>query len=219
MSDPFFIDGTFAAPRHYVSEHNPAYDKVQDLFNRIEWANPIRRADSKRHRLNAFSCLLWAVTDDPNWVTHTILNKSHYNIMKHRINYLAMSETVSTLKAMGRLEVIGTRTRNRNIRYLAPVKSPMRTIASFKLDDLGWYPPDVEIRRGNTDLDRAPLDVELMANPAQRNWNDKYLTPVMADLNDKLLNNSFTLFPFVKPDDYVQVQYQCIYTNCPQSND
>jgi len=29
MSDPFFIDGTFAAPRHYVSEHNPAYDKVK----------------------------------------------------------------------------------------------------------------------------------------------------------------------------------------------
>jgi len=218
MSDPFFIEGTFAAPRYYVSELNPAYAQVQGLFNRIEWAKPIRRADGKRHRLNAFSCLLWAVNNDPDWVTHTILNKSHYTIMKHRINYLAMSETVNTLKAMGWLEVIGTRTRNRNIRYLAPVKSPMRTIAPFKLDDLGWYPPDVEIRRGNTDLDRAPLDVELMANPAQRKWNNEYLTPVMADLNDKLLNHSFTLFPFGKPDDDVQVQYHRIYTNLPQSN-
>jgi hypothetical protein len=40
----------------------------------------------------------------------------------------------------------------------------------------------------------------------------------MADLNDKLLDHGFTLFPSGKEDDYVQVQYYRIYTNLPQSD-
>ena len=57
-----------------------------------------------------------------------------------------------------------------------------------------------------------------MANAEQKARNAKYLLPVMADLNDKLLGHGFTLFPFGKEDDSVQVQYYRIYTNLPQSD-
>ena len=77
MNAVSFIEGTFASPTYYIAENNPAHSKAQDLFNRIKWPKPIKRADGKRHRFNAFCSLLWAVTSDADFVTHTILNKSH----------------------------------------------------------------------------------------------------------------------------------------------
>jgi len=218
MKKSVFIEGTFASPTYYIAESNPAHSKAQDLFNRIKWHKPLTRADSRRHRFNAFCSLLWAVTSDADWVTHTILNKSHYNISKWPINYRAMADTVAVLKEMGWLVVIGERTKNRNIRYMAPPKSPMRKIDPFKINKLQWYAPDVSIRLGKTDLAKGPLDAELMSNPKMKRWIKKYLTPVMEDLNDKLSDHSFTLFPFGKPDEFIEVQYQRIYTNLPRDD-
>ena len=127
-----------------------------------------------------------------------------------------MSQTVQALKDMGWLKDVGLRTKNRQLRYVAPQSSPMRKIASFKVGELTWYQPTVQIRRGKTDLEKAPFDTELMANAEQKAWNAKYLLPVMSDLNDKLLDHGFTLFPFGKEDDDVQIQYYRIYTNLPQ---
>ena len=218
MKDKVFFEGTFAVPMYFVEKKNPAYPSAKKLFDLIVWPNPIKRADCRKHRLNAFCSLLWAVTTDDNWVTHTILNKSHYNISKWPINYRAMADTVRALANMGWLVVVGDRTKNRNIRYIAPENSPMRRMTHFTVEKLRWYPPVLSIRLGNTDLVKAPLNVELMANPSWRKWIAKNLKPVIDDLNDKLLNHSFTLFPFGKADDYVEVQYHRIYTNLPQDD-
>jgi hypothetical protein len=218
MKDKVFFEGTFAVPRYFVAEKNPAYPSAKKLFDLIVWPKPITRADGRKHRFNAFCSLLWAVTTDKNWVAHTILNKSHYDISKWPINYRAMADTVRVLKKMGWLVVVGERTKNRNIRYIAPEKSPMRRMAHFKVGELSWCPPVVSIRLGNTDLVKAPLNVELMANPHWRKWIAKHLDPPVADLNDKLLDHSFTLFPFGKADEYVEVRYQRIYTNLPQDD-
>ena len=156
------------------------------------------------------------MTTDEGWTTYTDLNKASFDIRKWPINYDAMSQTVQALKDMGWLKDVGLRTRNRQLRYVAPLGSPMRKMASFKVRELIWYQPTVQIRLGDTDLEKAPFDIELMANAAQKAWNAKYLLPVMADLNDKLLDHGFTLFPFGKKDDYLQVQYYRIYTNLPQ---
>ena len=199
--------GTFAAPRCFIPEGSPAYAEAQKLFGQINWRKPPKRADAIKNRFNAFSSLLWAVTIDEDWTTYTDLNKASYDIRKWPINYDAMSQTVQAPEDMVWLKGVGSRTKNRQFRYVAPPSSPMRKIASFKVSELTWYQPTVQIRRGKTDLEKAPFDIELMANAEQKAWNAKYLLPVMADLNDKLLGHSFTLFPFGKEDEYVHVQY------------
>ena len=210
--------GTFAVPRYFIPEGSPAYAEAQKLFGQIKWRKQPKRADAIKNRFNAFSSLLWAVTTDEGWTTYTDLNKASYDIRKWSINYDAMSQTVQALKDMGWLKSVGLRTGNRQLRYVAPPSSPMRKMASFKVSELSWEHPNVEIRLGGTDLEKAPLDVKLMANAKQKAWNAKYLLPVMADLNDKLADHSFTLFPFGKDDEDVLVQYYRIYTNLPQSN-
>ena len=197
--------GTFAVPRFFIPEGIPAYAEAQKLFVQIKWRKQPKRADAIRNRFNAFSSLLWAVTTDEDWTTYTDLNKASYDIRKWPINYDAMSQTVPALKDMGWLKDVGLRTKNRQLRYVAPQSSPMRKIASFKVGELTWYQPTVQIRRGKTDLEKAPFDTELMANAEQKAWNAKYLLPVMSDLNDKLLDHGFTLFPFGKEDDDVQI--------------
>lgn len=210
--------GTFAVPRYFIPEGSPAYAEARKMFGQIKWKKSPKRADAIKNRFNAFSSLLWAVTTDEDWTTYTDLNKASYDIKKWPINYDAMSQTVQALKDMGWLEGVGLRTKNRQLRYVAPSSSPMRKIASFKVGELTWYQPTVQIRRGKTDLEKAPFDTELMADPKQKAWNAKYLLPEMADLNDKLADHIFTLFPFGKEDDSVQLQYYRIYTNLPQSD-
>jgi hypothetical protein len=211
-------EGTFAVPRYYMATDNPAYEAARKMFGRIKWKKPPKRADAIKNRFNAFTSLLWAVTTDVDYIAYTDLNKASYDIRKWPINYDAMSQTVTALKDMGWLEQVGKRTKNRQLRYVAPPKSPMRKIAPFEVSELRWYQPDVQIRLGSTDLLKAPLNVELMADPEWKAWIAKYLIPVMDALNDKLLDHSFTLFPFGQEDDWVQVQYQRIYTNLPQSD-
>jgi hypothetical protein len=94
----------------------------------------------------------------------------------------------------------------------------MRKMAPFKVSELGWYQPEVQIRLGQTDLSKAPLNVELMANPKWKSWISKNLVPVMDDLNDKLSDHSVTVFPFGQNGDEFQVQYYRIYTNLPQAD-
>ena len=211
-------DGTFAVPRYFIPETSSAYEPAYRMFIQIDWAKPPKRADAVKNRFNAFCSLLWAATQDNDWTVHTDLNKASYDIRKWPINYDAMSQTVSALRKMGWLEPVGKRVKHRQLRFQAPKQSPMRTLEPFKVYELSWYPPDVEIRLGNTDLEKAPIDVELMANAKQKAWNAKYLFPVMADLNEKLTNHDFTLFPFGKKDEFVEVQYHRIYTNRPQKN-
>lgn len=211
-------EGTFAVPRYFIPVGSPAYEATRKMFGRIKWKIPPKRKDAINNRFNAFSSLLWAVTTDEDWTTYTDLNKSSYDIRKWPINYDAMSQTVQALKAMGWLEPVGKRTKNRQLRYVAPPKSPMRKMVPFKVSELPWYQPDVQIRLGKTDLSKAPFDIELMANPKCKSLISKHLKPVMDNLNDKLDNHSFTLFPFGKEDEWVQVQYYRIYTNLPQSD-
>ena len=138
--------GTFAVPRYFIPEGSLAYTEAQKLFGQIKWRKPPKRADAIKNRFNAFSSLLWAVTTDEDWTTYTDLNKASYDIRKWPINYDAMSQTVQALKDMGWLKVVGLRTRNRQLRYVAPPGSPMREMASFKVSELSWYQPTVQIR-------------------------------------------------------------------------
>jgi hypothetical protein len=211
-------EGTFAVPTYFIPVGSPAYEAAQKMFRRIKWKKPPTRKDAINNRFNAFSSLLWAVTVDEDWKTYTDLNKSSYDIRKWPINYDAMSQTVKALKDMGWLIGVGKRTKNRQLRYVAPPKSPMRKMAPFKVSELRWSPPNVQIRLGTTDLSKAPLNVELMANPKWKSWISRHLIPVMADLNNKLDVHSFTLFPFGKEDDWAQIQYYRIFTNLPQSD-
>jgi hypothetical protein len=210
-------EGTFAVPRYFIHESSPVYEEVQKLFKRIKWASPHARADARMNRFNAFTSLLWAVTTDKNFVVYTDLNKSSYNIRKWPIPHRAMSETVKALEAMGWLKHHGVRTKNRQIRYRASGQSPMRKMPSFKVYELPWNPPVVQIRLGRTDLLQAPWDIELMANPKWKGWIKEDLLPPMEELNDKLLGHEFVLFPYGKSDD-VQAQYRRIFTNLPQAD-
>jgi hypothetical protein len=211
-------EGTFAVPTYFIPVGSPAYEAAQKMFRRIKWKKPPTKKNAINNRFNAFSSLLWAVTADEDWTTYTDLNKSSYNIRKWPINYDAMSQTVKALKEMGWLIGVGKRTKNRQLRYVAPPKSPMRKMAPFKVSELRWYQPNVQIRLGTTKLKKAPLDVELMANPKWKSWISRHLIPVMDNLNSKLGGHSFTLFPFGKEDDWAQIQYYRIFTNLPQSD-
>lgn len=208
-------EGTFAVPRYFIQEVSPVYEDVQKLFKRIKWAKPHTRADAIKNRFNAFTSLLWAITEDENFVVHTDFNKASYDIKKWPIPYLAMTETVMTLENMGWLKSHGPQTQNRQLRYRAAGQSPMRKMPPFKVRELPWNQPVVQVRRGKTDLSQAPWDIELMANRKWKAWIKEHLLPPIADLNDKLLDCEFVLFPYGKPEE-VQAQYKRIFTNLPQ---
>mgnify|MGYP003675637977 FL=1 len=210
-------EGTFAVPRSFIQESSPVYEEVQKLFKRIKWAKPHARADAIENRFNAFTSLVYAVSKDENFVVHTDLNKSSYNIKKWPIPYDAMSQTVKALERMGWLKRHGERTRNRQLRYRAAGRSPMRKMPLFEVQELPWSQPVVQVRLGRTDLDQAPWDIELMANPKWKAWIKELLLPAIEDLNDKLLDHEFVLFPYGKSDE-VQVQYRRVFTNLPQAD-
>ena len=128
--------GTFAVPRLFIPEGSPAYAEAQKLFEQIKWRKQPKRADAIKNRFNAFSSLLWAVTIDEGCTTYTDLNKASYDIKRWPINYDAMSQTVQALKDMRWLKGVGLRTKNRQLRYVAPPGSPMRKMASFKVSEL-----------------------------------------------------------------------------------
>lgn len=208
--------GTFAVPRYYIPDFSHAHKPARALFDRLKWEKGRWRADALEFRFKAFCCLLWAAVEDPKWTIHTILNKSHYDVSKWPIGYRAMQDTVQQLEKEGWLVKAHPRERHRSQRYVAPKNSPLRTIKNFKVSEMYWVPPVVSIRRGDKNgLDRAPLDVEVMANKKWKAWIAKNLVPPMEALNDKLLSHDFTLFPFGKSnaDAFSQPQYQRIYTN------
>lgn len=208
--------GAFAAPRYYTPDCSPAYAPARVLFDQLEWGKGGLRADALEIRFKAFCCLLWAAVEDPDWTIYTILNKSHYDVSKWPIGYRAMRDTVAELEKQGWLVKAHPRERHRCQRYVAPKNSPLRKIKEFKVSEMYWEPPVVSIRRGDKNgLDRAPLDVELMANKTWKAWIAKNLVPPMDELNDKLLSHNFTLFPYGKPnaDTFIQPQYHRIYTN------
>ena len=144
---------------------------------------------------------------------HTTLNKANYNANKWPINYRAMSDLVKALLASGWLEKVGKVKRHRNQRFLIPRNSPIRKLPNLEFHEYYWEPPLVSIRAGVTDLDKAPLDVELMANKKWKTWIRKHLYPQMENLNDKLHDHHFTLFPFGKANEDEAPQYHRIYTN------
>ena len=215
QTDGLSNKGTFAVPAYYIPDGDLAYAESYRIFKNIKWAKPPKRADAIKNRFNAFSALLWAVTEDPDWITHTDLNKASYNIRKWPIPYDAMKDTVNALKDMGWLVQVGERKQNRQYRYMAASRKPMRKMKPFKVKELQHTKLLVEIRLGNTDLDKAPLDVELMASPKMKKTLSKYLIPTMDNLNDKLADHTFELFPFGRSDEWVQPIYKRIYTNAP----
>ena len=209
------LEGTSVDLCSYLDERRPEHSAVKALFNRLTWPQTKPRRDFIEHRFNAFCAVLEAVLNDPHNIVHTILNKSHYDVSKWPIPYRAMKDVMDALVANGWLVRAGERQLHRNIRYKAPPSSPLikHSVKGLKLSRKYWEPPVVSIRRGNTDLEKAPLDVELMANPKWKAWIAKHLLPPMENLNDKLLDHLFVLFPNGKEDDWVQPQYQRIYTN------
>ena len=215
QNDNNITDGTFAAPRYFLDPCRPEYKAVKALFAKIDWPQKTPREDFLRNRFNAFCTILVAVRSDPENVFHIIQNKSHYDINKWPIPYRAVADIMEKLTKLGWIVRHGHRQKYRNFRYKALSASPLLrlSVETIKLSELYWEPPVVSIRRGNTDLDKAPLDVELMANPKWKAWIGKHLVPKMDLLNDKLLDHEFVLFPFGKADYDVQPQYQRIYTN------
>lgn len=208
-------DGTFAVPRYYLDPFHPGYKDVKALFDKIKWPQKTPREDFLRNRFNAFCAILAAVRSDPENIFHTIQNKSHYNVNKWPIPYRAVADIMDMLINLGWIVRHGRRQKYRNFRYKALSSSPLMrlNLETIKLKEFYWEPPVVSVRRGNTDLDKAPLDVELMANPKWKAWIGKHLVPKMESLNDKLLDHEFVLFPFGKANEDVQPQYQRIYTN------
>lgn len=208
-------DGTFAVPRYYLDPFRPEYKKVKALFDKIKWPQKTPREDFLRNRFNAFCTILAAVRSDPENIFHTIQNKSHYDVNKWPIPYRAVADIMDMLINLSWIVRHGRRQKYRNFRYKALSSSPLikLNVEDIKLSEFYWEPPVVSVRRGNTDLDKAPLDVELMSNPKWKAWIGKHLVPKMESLNDKLLNHEFVLFPFGKANEDVQPQYQRIYTN------
>jgi hypothetical protein len=208
-------EGTFAVPRFTLDESQSESQAVQKLFNKIDWGVGRPRKDFLQYRFQAFCTIVEAVRRDKDRVVHTILNKSHYDISDWPIPYRAMKDVMDKLRELEWLVKNGRRRQYRNLRFKAPPYSPLlrKSLGTMKLLELHWEPPIVSIRRGTTDLDRAPLDVELMANAKWKAWIKKHLIPDMEDLNDKLLDHHFTFYPFGKANEYEQPQYQRIYTN------
>lgn len=215
QNDNNITDGTFAVPRYHLDPTRPEYKAVKALFNQIEWRQKTPRKDFLQNRFNAFCTIIAAVRSDPENIFHTIQNKSHHDINKWPTPYRAVKDIMDMLINLGWIVRHGHRKRYRNYRYKALSASPLLrlNVETIKLSELYWEPPVVSIRRGDTDLDKAPLDVELMANPQWKAWIGKHLVPKMDALNDKLLDHEFVLFPFGKADYDVQPQYQRIYTN------
>jgi hypothetical protein len=212
QKDGFFIEGTYASLRYFIPEDSPAHAEAWKIFEKIKWAKPPKRDNGIRSRFDAFSALLWAVTEDEDWVVHTDLNKSSYAVMKWPTPYNAMRDTMDALKEMGWLKQVGERKQFRQLRYVAPPRTPMRKMKPFKISQRHYYWPDIQVRRGRTDLDKAPMDVEWMSIPANRKLIDKYLRPTMDDLNQELADHEFTLFNYGKEDDWVEVIYRRVYT-------
>lgn len=212
QKDDFFIEGTYASPRYFIPEDSPAHAEAWKIFQKIKWAKPPKRDNGIRSRFDAFSALLWAVTEDEDWVVHTDLNKSSYNVWKWPTPYNAMRDTMDALKAMGWLKQVGMRRQHRQLRYVAPPKTPMRKMKPFKISQKHYHWPEIQVKRAGTDLDKAPMDVEWMSIPANRKLIDKYLRPTMDDLNQELADHEFTLFNYGKEDDWVEVIYRRVYT-------
>ena len=212
QKDDFFIEGTYASPRYFIPEDSPAHAEAWKIFQKIKWAKPPKRDNGIRSRFDAFSALLWAVTEDEDWVVHTDLNKSSYNVWKWPTPYNAMRDTMDALKAMGWLKQVGMRRQHRQLRYVAPPKTPMRKMKPFKISQKHYHWPEIQVKRAGTDLDKAPMDVEWMSIPANRKLIDKYLRPTIDDLNEKLSDHEFTLFKYGKADDCVWAEYRRVYT-------
>ena len=205
--------GTFAVPLYFIPCSSPSYEPTRKLYDRLTWPQGRPRADAYEKRYDAFCSLLKAAQEDPDWIIHATLNKANYNENKWRINYRAMSDLVKALLASGWIEKVGKVRRHRNQRYFIPPKSPIRKLPRLAFCKHYWEPPLVSIRAGNTDLEKAPLDVELMANKTWKAWIRKHLYPKMEELNDKLLDHQFTFFPFGKANEDEAPQYHRIYTN------
>jgi hypothetical protein len=208
-------EGTFAAPRYTLDKQRPEYTAVRHLFSRLPWSQPKPRKDFVEYRFNAFCAIIWAVRSDQKHIFYTDLNKASYVVNKWRIPYVAMSDVVENLLTLGWIKRHGVRKLDLSFRFKAPNKSPLltNTFGVIKLKQLDWEPPVVSVRRGRSELNRAPLDVELMANPEWKAWIAKHLIPPMEQLNLKLLDHDFVLFPYGKAKHFVQPQYQRIYTN------
>lgn len=205
--------GTFAVPLYFIASDSRSYESSRRLYDRLPWLNGRPRADAYENRFQAFCCLLKAAQEDTDWIIHTTLNKANYNENKWKIPYRAMADVVRALLEAKWIEKVGTVKRHRNQRYLIPRNSPIRKLPNLEFHKYYWEPPLVSIRAGVTDLDKAPLDVELMANKKWKAWIRKHLYPKMEDLNDKLLDHEFTFFPFGKANEDEAPQYHRIYTN------
>jgi hypothetical protein len=207
--------GTYASPRYFIPEDSPSHAEAWEIFQKIKWAKPPKRDNGIKSRFNAFSALLWAVTEDEDWVVHTDLNKSSYNVWKWPLPYNAMRDTMDALKAMGWLKQVGERKQFRQFRYIAAPRTSMRKMKRFKISQQHYHWPEIQVRRGRTDLDKAPMDVEFMSIPATRKMIDKHIRPKMRDLNQELAEHEYTLFKDGKADDDVEVIYRRVYTNIP----
>jgi hypothetical protein len=214
QTDDFFTEGTYASPRYFIPEDSPAHAEAWKIFQKIKWAKPPKKANAIKNRFNAFSALLWAVTEDENWVVHTDLNKASYAVMKWPTPYDAMKDTVDALKAMGWLRKSGLRKQNKQIRYSASPKTPMRRMKPFEVRQALWWWPIVQVKRRKNNLDKkgGAMDVEFMTKPENRNIIAKYIKPAMKDLNDKLAYHECTFLEYGRNEIEVWPEYRRVYT-------
>lgn len=209
--------GTYADLRWEANANDPRYAKAKSYFKFIRPMDKKLRADGYTHRFNAFVSLLRAAANDRDWIFYSDFNNASHNINKWPINYRAVSEVRDWLLERRWIVVKSARGKNRSARYFVPENSKLRHLEKLQVKKLPWMPPLVSVRRGRTDLDRAPLDAEVMSAAKNRAWIRKYLIPPMEDLNDKLSEHAFTLFPYGKPDEEVYPEYCRIYTNLSRS--
>ena len=209
--------GTYADLRWEANERDPRYELAKSYFEFIRPMGKSLRADGYTHRFNAFVSFLRAAASDRYWTFYSDFNKSSHNIYKWPINYRAVSEVRDWLLERKWIVVKSERGKNRSTRYFVPANSKLRELKKLQFKKLPWMPPVVSVRRGRTDLDRAPLDPEVMSVPKNWAWIRKHLIPPMEDLNEKLCEHAFTLFPYGKPDEEVYPEYCRIYTNLGRS--
>ena len=209
--------GTYADLKWEANERDPRYGQAKSYFKHIIPDGRKLRADGRAHRFNAFVSLLRAAANDRDWIFYSDFNKSSHNINKWPINYRAVSDVRDWLLKSRWIVVKSAKGKHRSARYFVPEHSMLRQLEKLQTKKLPWEPPLVSVRRGKTDLDRAPLDAEVMSEVANKAFINENLIPSMEDLNEKLWEHAFTLFPYGKPDDEVYPEYCRIYTNIGRS--
>lgn len=134
--------------------------------------------------------------------------------MNTPIKYEPIIDTLKALEAKGWIAEAPKDQGYILSRYFVPASSPLRDIKHIDVEELTWLKPVVQFKqRKDRDFDKAPTDIEFMAHPANRKFLQETLLPPIENLNDSLLDHSFSFFSKGAYDEFQQPQYQRLLTN------